>query len=243
LADNKDLEPTDISKAELGGTDCQPKSVRDFIDLNNDISGSNSSRMSRFLTSHEKGVDLNEKEERYKNHAMQILFEQVYQEDLKAAMQTLHEVQGKVYEALTEALENAQDTKAAYTDLLSNASTLPDGTKVFLDGDKAFTEDGSELSQEEFETVTFKENAPTWEDFKLARDNVVETEERLQLVQRHSERVEEIEQELIDKPDSTERVQELNDELDGIKQSIDAKSDSEISLLVESPVSLPSLNI
>ena len=217
----------DIAKPEHIGTDSLSKEVRDRVDYNLDISGVNVSRITRFLTSHElTALGRAEKISAKNDHLTRIqllMLNDAYREAYEAATLTLRSVQSIAYDALKTAIDNFQRASTSVKEALSNASTLPDGTKVFLYGDTAYTEDGRELTQDDFLSVDWREGAISWTEFKVLKDNLNDAEERLDTVRKHTRRIDEIDKELKSYPDSPDRVQELTDELHEIKQDFTAE--------------------
>ena len=237
-----------IVRPEHVGMDSLPTFLRDIVDLNLDIAGVNVSRIPRFLTNHEFSLQGQQEREKAKNdHLTRIqllMLDEAYREAYLSALETLEDVRGKLYEAMTDATDKHAQAKALLHDALENASTLPDGTKVFLDGNTAYTEDGEELTEEEFVSVTWRDDAPSWSEFKALKEDYDQSKERLDLITRHTERFEEIEQELDEHPDETERVKMLEDELLDIKKDIHKETiDAEFIATPASPQIVPDLSI
>jgi hypothetical protein len=70
--------------------------------------------------------------------------------------------------------------------MLENATTLPDGRKVFKtrDGQRVFDEHGTEIMKEELEATQIADQRTRWEEFKGAKDEKTLLEEqRVQLLE------------------------------------------------------------
>lgn len=220
----------------------------DWNDFNNELSGLEVGRPQRFLTDNEVdayGDDRKKKEERrHLSRIEQLLMDEAYKAAYQDAMRSLYETQHAVYEALKESAQELALAEALNQDILDRASTLSDGTRVFLDDDgSAYTEDGRKLTEEEFGEVEWRDDSPRWTEFKNSTDTLDKARDRNDQMQRHSDRVEEIERELDDHPDSQKRVDELKDELDTIINSVDNTAQKELTLQSETPAVLPTLSI
>ena len=88
-------------------------------------------------------------------------------------------------EAATEAaLISAQAAlgmaKEDVADTLDAASTLPDGTKVFRDANgDVFTEDGERVAGDDLETIVWREDSPSHEDYLGKRDAMSDAQTRI----------------------------------------------------------------
>lgn len=195
------------------------KSAIDSDDLNNEITGQNTGRQSRFGIEHAKG-QFEIQKQRDRDTLQNILLNDALQIAYETAIRTLHQTQEIVYEALIDASGKLEISQQNHDTLLKRASTLPEGTRVFLDDDgTTYTEQGRALSEDEFLEIDWQEDSPSWETFKKSRDELVTAQKRYNDIAQYNTRVEEITDE-INKASTQQELQVLTDELNDITNDI-----------------------
>ena len=156
-------------------TERDKNSQQDWDDLNNELSGLEVGRLKRFVLGSDidvYGETRKKKEERrHLSQIEQLLMDEAYQAALKDAMRSVHDTRSPIYDALKDSSQAINLAELRMRDLRENASTLPDGTLVFLDENgNAITVDKRQLSDEELAQVTWNDNAPRWEEYQQSLD-------------------------------------------------------------------------
>lgn len=231
------------------GLDSKPKDIQDKVDYATEIMGETAGRIARFLPDSAVdfyGDDKKKKEERrHLSMLEQLMLDAAYKAAYDTAIRTLYETQNAVYEALKESGEALQLAEAKHNDILERASTMSDGTRVFLDDDgNAYTEDGRKLTEDEYVQVEWKDNSPSWSEFKDSTETVEKEHERNTQIQRHSDRLDQIEREIRDaeNPPSKEKLEELTKEMEEIQRTVDMSGqDANLQLSDSTPVVVPEL--
>ena len=120
---------------------------QDQEDLNNERSGNNVGRISRF------GLDvlnvefIAKQKKDYESLLDLLLSSAAYQEAYSQTMAALSETEDLVYKKLLEASKALSVSEARLAGVLDRAQELPDGTKIFRgENDSAFRADGTHVS-------------------------------------------------------------------------------------------------
>lgn len=221
--------------------------ANDRNDYNNEISDRDTGRISRFGIDNPK-QQLSEKEKRERSALQSLLLNVSYKASFDAALQAFNQAQSMVYEALIKATDNLDNAKHVYDGLLERASTLPDGTKVFLaDDGTAYTEDGRVLDQDEVRTVDWREGGPSWDEAQASRKAYNEAQRRYDEVAHYNNRLDQINHELNDEdnPPSLDRLDELKDELNNITKNLHNNNIKSAELAYSKPtnVHVPDLQL
>ncbi|SIS41861.1 hypothetical protein SAMN05421686_101115 [Thalassolituus maritimus] len=216
-----------IQKAE---TDLRRE--KDLDDYHNELMGNDVGRIQRFGFEHgrqEAAAD----EKRKKSAFEQMMFNEVYRAAWESAMDAVNRAENAVYEALIQASYDLSAAETSYNDLLKQATTTTDGTKVFCDKDgNVYTEDGEPLPAEIAESLVWDDNAPTWEEYSASKENLTNAQSRYGEVNAKSGRLVEIREELTDEnnPASIERIHELTQDALDLQESLDNEVRKETSL-------------
>lgn len=120
-------------------------------------------------------------------------------------------------QALREARIREQDAREALEDIRSRATKTADGTAVYLsaDGTRAFDEHGNELSPEALAEIDWRDGAPTWEERQ-------ETGKRFEEAAREREEIEDYRDRLDSAQDKLGSAELSQDELDGMRATLDS---------------------
>lgn len=165
------MDNDNFSDSGINQNAAELRHAQNFDDLQNEISGRETGRNSRFLS---KGNAEAQEIERKKNHdrvqqtALDILLQNnpeyaaLYNETMDLIRRA--EIQAEQFlQELESGLSSAQDTMK---ETLDNANKLPDGTAVFKDADgNVWTADGRKVGPEEAAGIEWKEGGVSYEDY------------------------------------------------------------------------------
>ena len=161
--------------------------AQDREDFNQDMAGVDVGRMSRFGDNRERKRRARNTENERRSRLDILLMDAAYRAAYDNAMSALNGAEEAVYSAQLEAADTVASTRSALNDAIDQATTLPDGMKVFRSKDgSVYTEDGRKLNDKESAAIDWREGSPSWEDYlslklahkraearyeQLARDN------------------------------------------------------------------------
>lgn len=205
-------------KPEHVGVDNKPKSEQDKIDLNHEISSVPTGRRQRFLTQNDYDIYGKESEKQKSERRYHSMLEMLLAEDAHYAA-LYNKVQTQLYDArraLIKALSDITQSLEAFERMLqgikNRATENRDGVKVFqsaIDG-AVYTENGERLSDDEARKIRFSANAPSWEEFKEAKNKVKTVKEQKTEIEVYKRDIDRSEKRLHDK-DNPLTVDELKD--------------------------------
>lgn len=160
-----------------------------FEDHQNDIGERNSGKI-RTIINENPHSDSAKGRSRYSDTIEQLTLQALLQSDPDYA-QYYHKVDTLLSRAeqLTEAaiervLQLSLEAEDALQDILDAASTLEDGTKVFMDADgRVRAADGTIIDAAEAEGIVWKPGSPSYEEFTKQRQLTEETQLRLERLQ------------------------------------------------------------
>lgn len=164
--------PIQTSEVDLTGVRLRQQDMADF---NHAIAGLDVGRQRRHLHNGpaETAISEQKKSERAALTALQLmLLNDPEYAALRARVEnTLAEADTRLAELHLEAEEMLADSTAKLEALEARAGELPDGTKVFRSADgEVFTADGRALDAEERAEVSWKSNAPSYEEYRAAKE-------------------------------------------------------------------------
>lgn len=235
------LEQETIRKA-----DADQRLKENLDDYNNELAGNDVGRIQRFGFEHLRKETVQE-EKRKKSALDQMMLSEAYRAAWIGAMDAVNKADDAVYRALLNASHDLSIAEKTHEDLLDNAATTADGTKVFRDKNgNAYTENGERLSAEIMANIMWADNAPTWEEYSDSREKLTSAQDRYSDVNAKSDRLVEIREELNDEdnPASIDLVTGLEQEANDIRKSLSvAKISHELELASEKPTHTPDLQL
>lgn len=143
---------------------------QDQEDLNNERSGNNVGRISRF------GFDalnldfIAQQKKNYQSLLDLLLSSAAYQEAYSQTFAALAETENVVYEKLLEASQALSKSEARLAEIYDRAQELPDGTKIFRgENGSAFRADGSQVPASEIVNINWRNDAATVVEHQRAK--------------------------------------------------------------------------
>ncbi|MCG8605448.1 hypothetical protein MJD09_10675 [bacterium] len=98
----------------------------------------------------------------------------------------LNDAEAATEAALAQAETDLGDAEAALEETMENANRLPDGTAVFRDKDGNIrTEDGRIIEGEEAESIVWKDDAPSYEDYLQRKQEIEDLRQRIEELRRY----------------------------------------------------------
>lgn len=179
----------------MGEDPKEKKRKTDFDDLQNEMAGREVGRINRFLSPEVREEIKAGKSGRKKDDLskLQILLihNTSYRIVYEKAQDTLDRVQSATDRALNIIDNQIQRLQEELDRLEDRAPRLPDGIRVFLskDGNKAFTENGQELSAMELALVQWDKDVPTWEEYQEVREGLNQALRDKSEIERYQDRV------------------------------------------------------
>ena len=145
---------------------------QDQEDLNNERSGNNVGRISRFGLNKLNLDFVAQQKKDYQSLLDFLLSSAAYQEAYSQTMAALTETENLVYEKLLEASESLSVSEARLAEVLERARELPDGTKVFRGkNDNAFRADGTKVPASEMANINWREGDATVDEHRQAKQD------------------------------------------------------------------------
>lgn len=146
--------------------------------------------------------------------------------------------------ALEAALADLGAAKDALAETLDQANTLPDGTRVFRNAEgEVFTEDGERVAGDDLETIVWREDSPSYEDYRGKRDAVSEAQTRIEALRDYQTNVLGDARNRLEDEDNPPDKNELEDIQNDIENKAPAGIMPERSPEVKAPDSGPSAGI
>lgn len=175
---------------ETGGNKPLKKAEQDRDDLNNEMAGREVGRAKRFLPGDANPASVRRRREQQREFQSGLMA--LLQSDPEYAalyndtMDKLRRAEQATEAALVEAKDALSQAKDYYEEGLGNASTLPDGTRVFRDGDgNVRTEDGRLIEGDELDQITWRDGAPSYEDILARRQAIERAEQAIEAIRRY----------------------------------------------------------
>lgn len=199
------------------------KQAQDQDDLNNERSGNNVGRISRFGLENSTINMIAQKKKDYQDLLERIIMSAAYKEAFSQAMAALNETESAVYDALVDISEKLAVSETHMNKILDNAQELPDGTKIFLSKDGGyFRMDGTKVPKSEIVDLDLRDNASSFEEFRTAEQAFHFDQTRFNQISEYSAEVAEIREgiENTENRPSIEKLEELETRLNQIKNTV-----------------------
>lgn len=202
-------------------------------DYNHAISGLETGRQSRFGGIHKNNQAL-EKQNRKKAADDQLLMiSQSYLALYQQTLSNLHEASTVVYDAMVLASSELYQAEQAFEQLTSQADTC-NGKAVFTaTTGEVFTQDGEKLSDDALLDIIYSTNTgvkPSWEEYQQQVNDLDDKQRHLDGLHQHEQRLLVLHDEIItlekeETPESVQRLQTINQEIEDIKSDVTADYD------------------
>ena len=168
-----DNNTDDFDKIETAAA--EKRRMQDFDDLQNELSGNEVGRVSRFL-SPEARAALIAKRNGSSTSALSaldvlLLNDPVYAQAYSDTMGALENAEQATARALDKAITNVEKSEAALADTLERAARLPNGTQVFRNGQsQVWTEDDIRVDDDQADAIEWRGNEPSREAYLEQRN-------------------------------------------------------------------------
>ena len=134
-----------------------------------------------------------------------------------------------IEQALTDAQDTLTDAQDALDGTMEHANRLPDGTAVFKDTDgNIYTEDGRLVGPEEADSVVWKDDAPSYEEFQKRKQAVEDARLRIEELRRFQDEVLGPARERLhdpDNPPSPDEIEQIRDDVqNGLDEIVNTKA-------------------
>lgn len=168
----------------------ETKKRQDRDDLDNEMAGREVGRIKRFLPEGHAGPAAQKRRDEEREHLSALMAmlrsNAAYAALYDQTMDALRNAEAATEAALTEARDTLDNANEALADLMDNANTLPDGTKVFRNQNgNVYTEDGRLIEGEELQGIHWRDNAPNYEDFLARRKAVSDAQATIDAILRY----------------------------------------------------------
>ena len=176
---------------DINRTVSEIRRARDFGDLQNELAGRETGRISRFLgenSPNAKASQRRKSQQQIELTSLQLLLQNDpdYAAQYKGVMDLLSRAETATEQALTRAEQDLSLAQDEINDTLNSANKLPDGTVIFKDKEGSiWTENGRLVTEAELESVKWNENAPSYEDYIKRRQAVEDLQRHIVALRRY----------------------------------------------------------
>ena len=156
----------------------------DRLDYNDEIAGRDTGKIPRFysgLSKNHPNSKAKEKEKEFLSALERMLFNNLkYARLYRAVNSLLQKAETQTEKVLEEVKSTFELEKNILDDLRSSASTLPSGIKVFRDyHGQVWTEDKRPVDAFEAESIVWKGNSPSYEEFLAQKEKVEQAQQSI----------------------------------------------------------------
>ena len=236
VSENSELEAERL-KAQF------QKRAQDFDDLQNEIAGRDVGRITRFTSEDARDGKLNGKRRATDDARMidlqtLLMTDPAYAELYRGTANALHDAQSRLDELMIAAQKALDEAQSDLDETLAQAAQLPDGRHVFRDqnGSVRF-EDGSAVPLDDADSVVWRGDEPTYEQFDAARERVGRIGEIITDIQIGQADIGDMQESMEDEdnPPSADDLREMQDRADGIVDGISQRLTAETALEQDTP--------
>lgn len=213
---------TDEEFQNIENAKASARRVQELEDHNNAIAGrfDTGKRINRGMKAkHDSGIRVKKENDSLLKQALKMSAE--YAKLYHDTMSNFQDAEVAICDALIQGVERVNAAQATVRNLLVSASTTIDGRSVFRNADgTVYDQDGNEITSDELDGVTWRDNAPSWEGYQHQLQDLKDAQEFLARMQAHDQRliVLRVEIEDEDNPPSEDRLTEIGEELDAIRK-------------------------
>jgi hypothetical protein len=215
-------ERNDLTQADGIALDSLPKWLRDLIDYNNESAGRETGRARRFFSSDGADLETSEqkKDERRFNALMRLLQDPEYMRLYGDVAKAIDDAEDAAARALAKLSREGERALERLDDIKYAAATLNDGRRVYRAADgRIYTEDGDDVTDQEKSIRGLSANSPSWEEFKTAKEALVDIVRRRREVEDYLRDVVDPAKLRLSDPDHPPSDDELKDILNRLKTS------------------------
>jgi len=197
-------------------------------DYHHAISGLETGRQSRFGGIHKNNQVLDKQNRKKAADDQFLMISQSYLALYQQTLNNLHEASTVVYNAMVVASREVYQTEQAIEQLTSQADTY-NGKAVFISkAGEVFTQDGEKLSDEALLDIIPSKHtgaAPSWEEYQQHVNDLNDKQRELDRLHQHEQRLLVLHDEIItlekeETPESTQRLEKINQEIEDIKSDV-----------------------
>lgn len=165
----------------------EKKRRTDFDDLQNEQADRETGRARKYYPrDHDGSQSAKAKEERYLSALKRMLQNETYLALYNQTDDLLTKAETATEKMLPQAEQQSRRDDEALDDMLEKANKLPDGTAVFRDKDgNIYTEDGGLIEAAEAESIVWKDNAPTYEDYRKQKQDAEKSRQQVEDIRRY----------------------------------------------------------
>lgn len=149
---------------------------QEFDDLQNEIAGRSTGRRTRFLPDGPGSEEAKRREREaraFQTRLAELLADPIYRAKYETTLNILRDAERAVDAALAQIDTDLVAAQAHLDDLQDRAARLPDGSRVYKDGDgNVRREDGSLVDDVLVDTIIWTGNEPSFEDYRAATDRI-----------------------------------------------------------------------
>ena len=219
------------------------KRIQDLKDLNDELAGRETGRIKRYLGA-TSADDPSSPNNRHRASSVSILdqlmiSDPIYRDMHHRTSQALAHAQNRLDQARDRFASMRQETETELEDMKARAARLPDGAAVFRDKNGAVRrEDGSIVDQTLADTVLWRGDEPSYEDWKAANERLERLEEKEREVEAAQQEIGEMQDRLqdADNPPSPEEMEDMQAHADEILSGLE----SNLSAISAAPTKSPS---
>ncbi|MEM6311971.1 MAG: hypothetical protein AAF754_18225 [Pseudomonadota bacterium] len=230
---------------ELSQEASERKRMQDLKDLNDELAGRETGRIKRFLGD-TPADDPSSPNNRRRASAISTLdqlmiSDPIYRDMHHRTSQALAHAQNRLDQARDRIASMRQETEAEIEDMKARAARLPDGSAVFRDKNGAVRrEDGSIVDQALADTILWRGDEPSYEDWKATNERLERLEEMEREVEAAQQEIGEMQDRLqdADNPPSLEELEDMQAQADDILSGLE----SDLGAMSAEPTESPSQN-
>lgn len=192
---------------------------------------------------------LAEKRKRDRRTMEMVLLAQACLAAYNDAMKTLGETETLAYEAYARYEAEFNTATLAHETLLDKAPVSSEGLRVFRDDDgTVFDEEGHRLGADEAALIGWSADAPSWKEYQRSRKELKEAQERFESVQLSINRLGEIRDELDELKDqgdqaALDKIKGLHGEIESIRDNFSKEIESTLTATNTQNITVPELGL
>ena len=207
--------------------DKDKRKAQDFADQQAELSGVSTGRQDRFLRGDASRRNGGAERARAADRAFQtqldlLLTDPVYRAAYTRVVDLLDQAQAKLDVAMAAVAATIDRLTDLTEDMETDAARLPDGRAVFLGSDgKLYTADGDCLGPVEDHDIAIPKDAPSWDQFRGARDALRDAKTRMRRYGDIQDDVLTPARDRVSDPDNPPSLDDLKKIEDDIKRAMD----------------------
>ncbi len=238
----------DDNSRDSGKQAIENRQKQDNDDFNNAMSDRDTGQQRYF--GFEKNASQKKARKEQQKRALQraLLLNTRYAKLYQETFQKLNEAENAVYDAQVKGAALVNEAQNSLDQTLEKASTTEDGTAVFRSEDgSVYTQDGQLLKGDELDGITWRDDAPSWEEYQKLQRDLQEKQQYFDRMNAHEQHLGELRTEMEDKdnPPTEERLEEIQKDIESTLKDVRNDNDIQTEFKVQKlpPASLPDLGL